>query len=144
MLSQRVIAHVLPRILWVRHWITSTGKQAWKFLGCNDSSVRNVKFINSAQTHMLVKGCNDFIIENVIIESPENSPNTDGIHIQSSHHLLITNSTIACGNLYTTNHQFYLIYLPNTIFIDFVDSCICQCPQAMIVSQLVTTFLIWR
>ncbi|XP_042003012.1 polygalacturonase ADPG1-like isoform X2 [Salvia splendens] len=77
---------------------TSLAPTAWKILGCNDSSIRNVKFINSAQTHMLVKGCNDFIIENVIIESPENSPNTDGIHIQSSHHLLIINSTIACGD----------------------------------------------
>ncbi|XP_057768178.1 probable polygalacturonase At1g80170 isoform X2 [Salvia miltiorrhiza] len=77
---------------------TTLAPTAWKFLGCNESGIRNLKFINSAQTHILLKGCNHFIIQNLIIQSPANTPNTDGIHIQSSHHLLITNSTIACGD----------------------------------------------
>ncbi|KAI3472352.1 hypothetical protein Pfo_031187 [Paulownia fortunei] len=57
-----------------------------------------MNLINSAQTHILVKGCNSFSIDNVIIQSPGNSPNTDGIHIQSSQHVLITNSKIGCGD----------------------------------------------
>ncbi|KAI3446948.1 hypothetical protein Pfo_003613 [Paulownia fortunei] len=78
---------------------TKVAPTALKFLWCNESSVRNMNLINSAQTHILVKGCNSFSIDNVIIQSPGNSPNTDGIHIQSSQHVLITNSKIGCGNV---------------------------------------------
>ncbi|KAL0337416.1 UNVERIFIED_CONTAM: Polygalacturonase QRT2 [Sesamum calycinum] len=72
--------------------------QALKFVSCNESSVGNMKFTNSAQTHILVRGCNSFSIDSVVIESPGNSPNTDGIHIQSSQDVLITNSKIASGD----------------------------------------------
>ncbi|KAL0315637.1 UNVERIFIED_CONTAM: Polygalacturonase QRT2 [Sesamum radiatum] len=71
---------------------------ALKFVSCNESSVGNMKFTNSAQTHILVRGCNSFSIDSVVIESPGNSPNTDGIHIQSSQDVLITNSKIASGD----------------------------------------------
>ncbi|KAI3443805.1 hypothetical protein Pfo_000470 [Paulownia fortunei] len=73
-------------------------KQALKFLSCNGSSVSNLNFINSAQTHILLRGCNSFHINNVVIQSPGNSPNTDGIHIHSSHHVVITNSKIGSGD----------------------------------------------
>ncbi|GFP98316.1 polygalacturonase qrt2 [Phtheirospermum japonicum] len=72
--------------------------QGLKFLRCNESSVSNIKLINSAQTHILVKGCKSFNIDNVVIESPGNSPNTDGIHIQSSQHVTISSSKISCGD----------------------------------------------
>ncbi|KAL0333907.1 UNVERIFIED_CONTAM: Polygalacturonase QRT2 [Sesamum angustifolium] len=74
---------------------------ALKFVSCNESSVGNMKFTNSAQTHILVRGCNSFSIDSVVIESPGNSPNTDGIHIQSSQDVLITNSKIACGQYFS-------------------------------------------
>ncbi|XP_020549329.1 polygalacturonase QRT2-like isoform X2 [Sesamum indicum] len=77
---------------------TTLAPTALKFVSCNESSVSNMKFTNSAQTHILVRGCNSFSIDNVMIESPGNSPNTDGIHIQSSQHVLITNSRIATGD----------------------------------------------
>ncbi|CAA0809428.1 Probable polygalacturonase [Striga hermonthica] len=86
---------------------TSTGRanpggtsHALKFLGCKDSSVSNLNFINSAQTHILVRGCKTFAIHNVLIQSPGNSPNTDGIHIQSSQQVIISNSTMSCGDDY--------------------------------------------
>ncbi|KAL0427040.1 UNVERIFIED_CONTAM: Polygalacturonase QRT2 [Sesamum latifolium] len=77
---------------------TALAPTALKFVSCNESSVSNMKFTNSAQTHILVRGCNSFSIESVMIESPGNSPNTDGIHIQSSQDVLITNSKIATGD----------------------------------------------
>ncbi|CAI9782486.1 unnamed protein product [Fraxinus pennsylvanica] len=73
-------------------------QKALKFLSCNGSSLSNMNFINSPQTHVLVKRCNEFDVNNVVIESPGNSPNTDGIHIHSSHHLTITNSKIGSGD----------------------------------------------
>ncbi|KAL3839833.1 hypothetical protein ACJIZ3_024424 [Penstemon smallii] len=77
---------------------TKLAPTAMKFLSCNKSSVSNLIYRNSAQTHILVKGCNSFSIENVEIHSPGNSPNTDGIHIHSSRHVVITNTQIGCGD----------------------------------------------
>ncbi|XP_057770654.1 polygalacturonase ADPG1-like [Salvia miltiorrhiza] len=77
---------------------TTLAPTAWKFIKCNNSSVRNMRFINSAQTHILITGCDGFVIQNVEIASPGNSPNTDGIHIQASHHLNITHSNITNGD----------------------------------------------
>ncbi|KAG8367391.1 hypothetical protein BUALT_Bualt16G0067100 [Buddleja alternifolia] len=71
---------------------------ALKFMSCNESSVSNLKVVNSAQTHIVVKACNRFNIDNLVIESPGNSPNTDGIHIQSSHNVFLTNSKIGAGD----------------------------------------------
>ncbi|GER34924.1 pectin lyase-like superfamily protein [Striga asiatica] len=78
--------------------VCNLDNQALKFLGCKESSVSNLNFINSAQTHILVRGCKTFAIQNVIIRSPGNSPNTDGIHIQSSQQVIISNSRISCGD----------------------------------------------
>ncbi|XP_022883074.1 probable polygalacturonase At1g80170, partial [Olea europaea var. sylvestris] len=77
---------------------TTLAPTALKFLSCNGSSLSNTNFINSPQTHVLIKGCNEFEVNNVVIESPRNSPNTDGIHIHSSHNLQITNSKIGSGD----------------------------------------------
>ncbi|KZV13951.1 hypothetical protein F511_44753 [Dorcoceras hygrometricum] len=54
--------------------------------------------VNSAQTHLLLRGCNSFLVNNVVVESPANSPNTDGIHIHSSTNIIITNSRFASGD----------------------------------------------
>nr|XP_016491557.1 PREDICTED: polygalacturonase-like [Nicotiana tabacum] len=58
----------------------------------------NIYFGNSAQTHILIEKCNGFKVDSVMIESPGNSPNTDGIHIQSSQYVAITNSKISTGD----------------------------------------------
>ncbi|KAI8570777.1 hypothetical protein RHMOL_Rhmol01G0063300 [Rhododendron molle] len=74
---------------------TKLAPTALKFISCNESSLRSVHFIDSPQTHVLLLGCNFFDVNNVTIQSPENSPNTDGIHIQFSHHLTISYTNIA-------------------------------------------------
>ncbi|XP_052200359.1 probable polygalacturonase At1g80170 isoform X2 [Diospyros lotus] len=71
---------------------------ALKFLSCNKSRVRDVHFINSPQTHVLIMRCNGLHVSNVTIQSPGYSPNTDGIHIQSSHHLTIDDAKIGSGD----------------------------------------------
>ncbi|XP_075503260.1 polygalacturonase QRT2-like [Primulina tabacum] len=77
---------------------TTLAPTALKFMECNDSSVSNLKLVNSAQTHLLLRGCDSFVVNNVVIESPANSPNTDGIHIHSSHNVIITNSKFSTGD----------------------------------------------
>ncbi|KAK4397039.1 putative polygalacturonase [Sesamum angolense] len=77
---------------------TKLAPTALKFMSCNGSSVSNLNLVNSSQTHILLTACNSFNINNVLIDSPQNSPNTDGIHIHSSQQLVITNSRIRSGD----------------------------------------------
>ncbi|CAI9100147.1 OLC1v1037087C1 [Oldenlandia corymbosa var. corymbosa] len=71
---------------------------ALQFVGCNESRLSNVRFTNSPQTHVLIMHCNQFRVNNLNIQAPDESPNTDGIHIQASHHVRITNSIIGSGD----------------------------------------------
>ncbi|XP_058226738.1 probable polygalacturonase At1g80170 isoform X2 [Rhododendron vialii] len=68
------------------------------FLQCNKVSMINISVVNSPQTHILISGCDDFAINSLSIRSPGKSPNTDGIHISSSHGILITSTNIASGD----------------------------------------------
>lgn len=83
--------------------------QAVKFVSCNNSSISEVHFVNSSQVHVLIEGCEGIHIENVLIEAPERSPNTDGIHISASHHVFVTNAIIATGKSFLKffNFSFY-------------------------------------
>ncbi|CAH9136157.1 unnamed protein product [Cuscuta epithymum] len=71
---------------------------ALKFISCNEGSLSNILMTNSPQSHVLLIGCNGFRVDNIRIESPGDSPNTDGIHIHSSQHIFITNSRIGSGD----------------------------------------------
>ncbi|CAH9088050.1 unnamed protein product [Cuscuta europaea] len=71
---------------------------ALKFVSCNEGFLGNILMTNSPQSHVLLIGCNGFRVDNIRIESPGDSPNTDGIHIHSSNHISITNSRISSGD----------------------------------------------
>ncbi|CAB4288608.1 unnamed protein product [Prunus armeniaca] len=72
--------------------------QAVKLVSCKNSSISEIHFVNSSQTHILIRDCDGINIENVLIEAPERSPNTDGIHISASHNVVITNAIIGTGD----------------------------------------------
>ncbi|KAJ8431864.1 hypothetical protein Cgig2_023508 [Carnegiea gigantea] len=69
-----------------------------KFLGCNETSLSGIHFINSSQTHVNLVGCDVFHIDELTIEAPGNSPNTDGIHLQHARNIIITNTQIGTGD----------------------------------------------
>ncbi|XP_074281060.1 putative polygalacturonase At1g80170 [Silene latifolia] len=71
---------------------------AIKFLKCNETSLTGIHFINSSQTHVTLLGCDEFHIDSLSIEAPGNSPNTDGIHLQHAHNVIITNTMIGTGD----------------------------------------------
>ncbi|KAF6156648.1 hypothetical protein GIB67_017784 [Kingdonia uniflora] len=77
---------------------TTKQPTAIKFYSCEDSTLSNLHFINSANFHILVYDCNSFHVNNVDINSPETSPNTDGIHIQASKHIVVNNTNMKCGD----------------------------------------------
>ncbi|XP_024965712.1 polygalacturonase QRT2-like [Cynara cardunculus var. scolymus] len=68
------------------------------FLSCNEGTLSNIHIVNSPQTHVLIIDSKGFNVDNVMIQSPQNTPNTDGIHIHSSHFVKITNSIIGSGD----------------------------------------------
>jgi len=53
---------------------------------------------NSQMFHILVDGCNNAKLQGVKVLAPGNSPNTDGIHVQSSSGVSIMNSNIGTGD----------------------------------------------
>uniref|UniRef100_A0A2N9I8G4 Polygalacturonase n=1 Tax=Fagus sylvatica TaxID=28930 RepID=A0A2N9I8G4_FAGSY len=77
---------------------TSLAPTAVKLLSCKESSITDMHFIDSPQAHILIFGCNGIDIKNLLIRAAETSPNTDGVHIQSSHNVFINNTIIGSGD----------------------------------------------
>nr|GEV03530.1 polygalacturonase QRT2-like [Tanacetum cinerariifolium] len=77
---------------------TKLAPTVFKFLSCKDCTLSNIYIVNSPQTHVLISDSKGFDVDNVMIQAPQDSPNTDGIHIHSSHYVKITNSIIGTGD----------------------------------------------
>ena len=60
--------------------------------------ITNITSLNSKLGHFKVHGCNDVVFDNVTVIAPEDSPNTDGIHISKSTGVTIMNSIISTGD----------------------------------------------
>ncbi|GMH04515.1 hypothetical protein Nepgr_006355 [Nepenthes gracilis] len=71
---------------------------ALEFLSCNDTTLSDVHLTDNPQTHITTMGCNIFVINSVSISAPENSPNTDGIHLQHAQNVIITDTRIGTGD----------------------------------------------
>ncbi|KAK8671162.1 hypothetical protein V6N13_037767 [Hibiscus sabdariffa] len=86
---------------------TETGKidgqgeaEAWKQSSCKKAarSIRNITLLNSKGFHLGLHESNDINVYNVNITAPEDSPNTDGIHVSKSSNISIFSSTIGVGD----------------------------------------------
>ncbi|XP_074309878.1 putative polygalacturonase At1g80170 isoform X2 [Silene latifolia] len=53
---------------------------------------------NSQQMHFVISRCDSVRVSNVMISSPGDSPNTDGIHISESTNVVVLNSKIGTGD----------------------------------------------
>ncbi|KNA23320.1 hypothetical protein SOVF_025850 [Spinacia oleracea] len=71
---------------------------AMKFSGNTNLTVRGLRLINSPQFNIRIDGCQDVNVDSLIIKSPANSPNTDGIHVENTNDVTIYNSIIANGD----------------------------------------------
>ncbi|KAF4359691.1 hypothetical protein G4B88_000502, partial [Cannabis sativa] len=69
-----------------------------KFMGTNKTLVQDITSINSMFFHIALVGCNNFIGSKIKITAPEDSPNTDGIHIERSSHVYVSHSRIGTGD----------------------------------------------
>ncbi|CDP21904.1 unnamed protein product, partial [Coffea canephora] len=68
------------------------------FYNSDNVLVRGLSSLNSQIFHIILDGCKNTRLEEVKISAPENSRNTDGIHVQSSSGVAITNSHIGTGD----------------------------------------------
>ncbi|KAG5022439.1 hypothetical protein AAZX31_07G116900 [Glycine max] len=68
------------------------------FQSCNRLSVSYLNIINSPRAHIGINQCQGAIFSNINIHAPGNSPNTDGIDINSSQNIMIRDSFIASGD----------------------------------------------
>ncbi|KAI3987409.1 hypothetical protein MKX01_042413 [Papaver californicum] len=71
---------------------------AINFWGTNGGSFRDITVTNSGMFHVTLLKLEGFEVYNVKINSPEESPNTDGIHTQDVKHVTIADSEFRGGD----------------------------------------------
>ncbi|KAG6468045.1 hypothetical protein ZIOFF_072611 [Zingiber officinale] len=69
-----------------------------ELLSCTNVQISGLKLINSPMMHIVVGQSANVDIRGITISSPGDSPNTDGIHIQQSQHVMVTDSVIGTGD----------------------------------------------
>ncbi|KAG5240801.1 polygalacturonase family protein [Salix suchowensis] len=72
--------------------------QALRFYDSHNVTVRDIKIMNSPQCHLKFDSSSGIEVNNITINSPESSPNTDGIHLQNTKDVEIQHSNIGCGD----------------------------------------------
>ncbi|KAK6141234.1 hypothetical protein DH2020_025031 [Rehmannia glutinosa] len=60
--------------------------------------IQQINLINSKMFHLIIHESDNVTVNNVHISAPEDSPNTDGIHIGDANRTTITNSYISTGD----------------------------------------------
>ncbi|QHO11463.1 Polygalacturonase [Arachis hypogaea] len=71
---------------------------AVRFYSSNHITVRDIRILNSPLCHLKFDNSKGIQVTNITISSPQNSPNTDGIHLQNTHDVQIQHSDIQTGD----------------------------------------------
>ncbi|KAL4031240.1 hypothetical protein IC575_009514 [Cucumis melo] len=78
--------------------LPSTKPTALRFYGSDEVTVSGITIQNSQKAHLKFDSCTAVQVSSLTISSPGDSPNTDGIHLQNSQNVIISNSNLACGD----------------------------------------------
>ncbi|XP_028799787.1 polygalacturonase-like [Neltuma alba] len=65
---------------------------------CTNLIVKNLRFKNSQKMHINIQNCLNVMLTGLKVIAPEDSPNTDGIHVTRTKNILISNSFIGTGD----------------------------------------------
>jgi len=71
--------------------------QAMTISRCSNVLIKNLQFVNSQRMHLVVVDSSDIQLNGLQIQAPEQSPNTDGIHLQRVKNAQINNCVIQTG-----------------------------------------------
>ncbi|XP_042446314.1 polygalacturonase ADPG1-like [Zingiber officinale] len=74
------------------------GPNSLHMLSCTDAQIWGLRSINSVMMHISVGRSKRVDIRDITIVAPDESPNTDGIHVQQSQFVSIINSVIGTGD----------------------------------------------
>ncbi|XP_010277791.1 PREDICTED: polygalacturonase-like [Nelumbo nucifera] len=74
------------------------GARSITFNYADNVVINGLTSINSQLTHVVINRCNNVMVKGVKIVAPDQSPNTDGIHVQFSSGVTITSSSIKTGD----------------------------------------------
>lgn len=75
-----------------------TAPTALTFYSCKNLSLKNIKIQNAQQIHVSIEKCENVQASNLKVNSPEESPNTDGIHVANTKYMKISNTIIGTGD----------------------------------------------
>ncbi|CAM8970931.1 unnamed protein product [Rhodiola kirilowii] len=75
-----------------------TGATSMQFSSANNIVVSRLMSINSRMFHFVINGCKNIKMQNMKLLAPDESPNTDGIHVMRSSGVTITGSDIRTGD----------------------------------------------
>ncbi|KAF6164608.1 hypothetical protein GIB67_032836 [Kingdonia uniflora] len=74
------------------------GARSLKFNSGRNIVISGLKSINSQMAHIVINACNNVMVRRVTLIAPDQSPNTDGIHMEASTGVTITGSSIGTGD----------------------------------------------
>ncbi|MBU3826939.1 MAG: glycoside hydrolase family 28 protein [Candidatus Anaerobiospirillum merdipullorum] len=60
--------------------------------------IYGLNFVNSPMLNLVIRNCNDVLLDSVKVTAPVESPNTDGVDIVSSKYVTVINSEIYTGD----------------------------------------------
>ncbi|XP_010548804.2 PREDICTED: polygalacturonase QRT2, partial [Tarenaya hassleriana] len=68
------------------------------FEECKNLIVSKIRLQNAQQMHLTFKDCENVKAFGIMVTSPGNSPNTDGIHVTATKNILISDSVVRTGD----------------------------------------------
>ncbi|XP_024523934.1 polygalacturonase ADPG1 [Selaginella moellendorffii] len=83
---------------WWAHSCKKDKSQAVRFEDSKNIKVEGITITNSPQIHITFSDSQAIQATNVVINSPESSPNTDGIHVSGSTNVVVRDGDISAGN----------------------------------------------
>lgn len=116
--------------------------QIIRFSKGSDLFVRGLRLENSPKIHIRFDSCEHVSVESISIISPEDSPNTDGIHIEDTTNAEIHHSTISTGNYLQLAH-FLTLKKKIRLNYNLVDSaflCVYITPTCLSYRRIVQLF----